>query len=86
MEPRIYTGTARTHLHRCTLVYAVDDALSQPPIFEYLAMHPSNPSGGQTAMVDDVDSLVKYSGSWSTELPVPTAFGYSTCIYLNTAL
>jgi hypothetical protein len=70
---------------RHTVTYAIGN-VSLVPVFDYLTVDagPSTPLSGSTLIVDDSDTTIKYSGSWTTSPPHPLSFDYSTSLYKNT--
>lgn len=70
-----------------TITYSLDAAGNLPPTFDYLTVTPgaSTPLEGRTLAIDDEDNSIVYSGSWSSNPPVPLSFDYATSLYRNTA-
>jgi len=60
---------------------------SIPPAFDYLTVTAgdSTPLQGRTLAVDDTDSPIVFSGSWSDKPSVTIPFDYSSSLYRDTA-
>jgi len=69
-----------------TITYATGTG-SIPPAFDYLSVTAgdSTPLEGRTLAVDDAESSVVYSGSWSNTPTVAIPFDYSSSLYRDTA-
>jgi len=69
-----------------TFSYGIGE-VSAIPVFDYLTVtaSASTPLNGRTLIVDDRDTLIKYTGNWATEPSTPLALDYASSLHRDTA-
>jgi len=69
-----------------TITYYAPSGPNLSSTLDYLAVTAgrATPLNGRTVIVDDSDDSVAYSGSWTTQSPIPLTFDFSTSLYQST--